>query len=112
MRAEAAPRYEAPGHWGMTAVRLQGHGATSTSSNWVGLSRFEPGGGAGFSASELERIYVVVDGELTVVDEAGGEAVLRRLDSVVFAAGESRTVENRSAQPAAMLVVMPYPPAN
>lgn len=109
-RADAAPKYEAPGHWGMAALRLQGHDATSTTSNWVGLSHFLPGGGAGPSASNLERIYVVLDGEITLIGEDGVETVLRRLDSVVFTPGESRTVENRSTMPASMLVLMPYPP--
>ena len=110
-RADAAPKYEAPGHWGMAALRLQGHEVTSTAANWVGLSHFLPGGGAGPSASDLERIYVVLDGEITVIGEDSAETVLRRLDSVVFAPGETRTVENRSTMPASMLVLMPYPPA-
>jgi quercetin dioxygenase-like cupin family protein len=93
----------------MAARRLQGHEATSTTANWVGLSRFLPGGGAGPSASGVERIYVVLDGEITVTGGDGAESVLRRLDSVVFAPGETRTVENRTALPASMLVLMPYP---
>jgi hypothetical protein len=96
----------------MAALRLQGHDATDTSANWVGLSHFLPGGGAGPSASALERIYVVLDGEITVIDGDGEQTVLRSLDSVVFGPDETRTVENRSTRPASMLVVMPYPPSD
>ncbi len=77
---------------------------------WAGLSHFLPGGGAEESGSALERLYVVVSGEVTVI--AGGEEqVLGPLDSVSFAAGEVREVINRSTMPASMLVVMPYPAA-
>lgn len=107
--AEARP-YEAPGHHEMAALRLQGHAATSTRHNWVGLSHFLPGGGADESASPLERIYVVLTGQITVTSE-GEEAVLGPLDSVCFAPGETRSVRNDTTLPATMLVLMPYPPA-
>jgi quercetin dioxygenase-like cupin family protein len=94
----------------MAALRLQGHAATTTEVNWVGLSHFLPGGGAQSSASPLERIYVVVSGQLTVTSD-GEEAVLGPLDSVCFAPGEARTLVNHTTLPATMLVLMPYPPA-
>ncbi len=60
-------------------------------------------------AAPLERIYVVLEGEITVTTEAG-DAVLGPLDSCHIAAGEERTVENRANSVAAMLVIMPNPP--
>jgi quercetin dioxygenase-like cupin family protein len=56
----------------------------------------------------LEKVYVVLDGEVTVITDAG-ETVLRRLDSCLLAPNEARSIENRTNQPASMLVVMPYP---
>lgn len=107
--ADAMP-YEAVNHHDMVALRLQGHEATGAASFWVGLSHFLPGGGAARSATPIEKVYVVVDGELTfVTDDA--EHVLGPLDSCRFAPGEARTVENRTNRVASMLVVMPYPPS-
>ena len=38
--------YEAPGHFAMTAMRLQGKEETGATKFWMGLSHFLPGGGA------------------------------------------------------------------
>ena len=43
--------YQAPGHYGMTALRLHGREEASSQTFWVGLSHFLPGGGAEFDAS-------------------------------------------------------------
>jgi mannose-6-phosphate isomerase-like protein (cupin superfamily) len=75
----------------------------------VGLSYFLPGGGAESSATPIEKVYVVVEGELTFVTD-DGEQVLGPLDSCRLAPGERRSVENRSNRVATMLVLMPYPP--
>jgi mannose-6-phosphate isomerase-like protein (cupin superfamily) len=106
-RIDAARPYDAPGHHGMTALRLQGHAASGATSAWIGLSHFLPGGGANTSASAVERMYVVVEGEITVL--VGDTAVtLGPLDSCHIPPGETRAVENRTNRPASMLVVMPY----
>jgi len=106
--SEARP-YEAPRHHGMRALRLHGWDASQTDAFWVGLSYFLPGGGADWDATATEKVYVVIEGEVTVVTD-GSEAVLGRLDSVHLKPGESRAVENRSNRPATMLVLMTYPP--
>jgi quercetin dioxygenase-like cupin family protein len=105
--SDAQP-YAAPKHHAMTALRLQGFDATDTDSFWVGLSHFLPGGGAEMDGTPVEKVYVVVAGEVTVVTD-DGERVLGALDSCHLAAGEARAVENRTNSPASMLVVMPYP---
>lgn len=105
--AEAKP-YDAPKHFNMTGLRLQGFEASPTQNFWVGLSHFLPGGGAEASAAPLERIYVVVSGDVTVITDAG-ETVLGPMDSCHLAAGEMRAIVNRTNQPASMLVIMPYP---
>jgi mannose-6-phosphate isomerase-like protein (cupin superfamily) len=100
--------YEAPKHFDMRGLRLQGFDVSPTSAFWVGLSHFLPGGGAESDATPLEKVYVVVDGTVRVeTDEC--EVDLGPLDSVWLAAGERRSIVNPTNRPASMLVVMPYP---
>jgi uncharacterized cupin superfamily protein len=107
-RAADAPAYEPVRHHDVTAWRLQGFDASGTTLFWVGLSRYEPGARAERDASATEKVYVVLEGELTVITDAG-EAVLGPLDSCYLARGEPRAVENRSGSRASMLVLMEYP---
>jgi len=102
--------YEAPKHYDMRGLRLQGFDASGAQRFWVGLSHFLPGGGAERDSTPLEKVYVVVDGEVTVTTD-DGDTVRRPLDSCWLQAGEARAIENRSNRPASMLVVMPYPEA-
>jgi uncharacterized cupin superfamily protein len=108
-RIDQAGSYQAARHHGVSALRLQGFDATAVKAFWVGLSRYEPGGRAERDASGTEKVYVVLEGELTVVTDAG-EAVLGPLDSCYLAPGEARAVENRGPEQASMLVLMQYPP--
>jgi quercetin dioxygenase-like cupin family protein len=105
--ADARP-YEAPKHFDMRGLRLQGAEASDNQGFWVGLSHFLPGGGAERDATPLEKVYVVIAGEVTVTTDAG-DTVLEPLDSCRLAPGEARAIVNRTNAPASMLVVMPYP---
>jgi quercetin dioxygenase-like cupin family protein len=107
-RIADAHSYEAPKHYDMRSLRLQGFDASGTENFWVGLSHYLPAGGAERDATPLEKVYVVVDGEITVITD-DGEQTLRRLDSCHLAPGEARAVENRTNEPASMIVVMAYP---
>lgn len=100
-----ARRYDAPGHFDMRSLRLQGLEASGADFGWVGLSHFLPGGGAEMSAGAIGKIYVVLEGALTVA-LAGGEQVLHRLDSCFIPAGEARAIRNDGNAVATMLVVM------
>ncbi len=101
--ADALP-YEAPKHHGITALRLHGGGQTNTERVVVGLSHFLPGGGADESSSEAERIYVVLEGQITVTTEDGA-VLLDPLDSCLIPPGETRSVLNATNRPASMLVI-------
>jgi quercetin dioxygenase-like cupin family protein len=105
--ADAKP-YVAPNHYEMRSLRLQGFEPGGPEKFWTGLSHFLPGGGAGPDASPLEKVYVVLAGELTVIVD-GQETVLRALDSCFIPGNETREVKNRGNAVASMLVVMPYP---
>ena len=107
-RVAEAPGYTAPKHRHVHTVRLQGHEAGPTERFWVGLSAYRPGAIAEKASAREETVYVVLDGELIVTSE-GTETVLNRLDSVHFAKGEIRSIENRSGSAALLLVTIAHP---
>lgn len=106
--SDASP-YDAPNHFGVVGLRLQGFEEGGPSNQWVGLSQFLPGGGAGPDSTPFEKVYVVLDGEMTVT--TGEESVvLGKYDSCTIPADEVRTIENKRNDVCTMLVVIPYPP--
>ena len=107
-RIAEAREYHPPLHHGCTALRLQGFDASGADFAWTGLSHIEPGGGADMDAGALGKIYVVVEGEVTVRLEDGSATVLGALDSCFIPAGEMREVRNDSDTVASMIVIMPY----
>jgi uncharacterized cupin superfamily protein len=107
-RIDEAPAYEAAKHTDVEAVRLQGFEASAAKAFWVGLSNYLPGGSAERGATDTEKVYIVLEGEITVITDEG-EAVLGPLDSIFLARGEARAVENRTDAVAKMLVLMEYP---
>ncbi|WP_417689386.1 cupin domain-containing protein [Roseibium sp.] len=104
-RLKEAASYEAPEHYGMACLRLQGKEATETRTMWVGLSHILPGGHTSLKASDQEKIYVVVAGQVTV-SNGTEEVVLGPLDSCVIAPGEPRALFNRTNEPASILLTM------
>jgi quercetin dioxygenase-like cupin family protein len=104
-----AQRYDAPKHFDMRSLRLQGFDASAAKFAWVGLSHFLPQGGAEMDAGPLEKIYVVLSGEVTLQLADGGTQVLRALDSCYIPAGEARAIRNEGNAVATMLVLMPHP---
>jgi hypothetical protein len=112
-RFDAAPEYVAPNHFDMRCVRLQGREAGPAVQLWLGVSTLAPGGHTTLEASPIEKHYVVLDGELTLVGELDGvrsEALLKRDDSCRFAPGEKRQLVNRGATEARVLLAMPFAP--
>ena len=102
--------YEAPGHFGMMAMRLSGKDETGAKKFWVGLSHFLPGGGAkwAYEDNPLEKVYFVLEGEITVRTKSG-EYILRKWDTIFLAPYEGREVINHTKQPASWLVIINYP---
>ena len=105
MKFKDAKRYEAANHVDVSALRLQGAEATKTSTFWTGVSHYLPGGKAEKSASDYERVYMVLDGEITVTTDQGS-VVLGPMDSVHIAPKETRIVENRANTVCTMLVIV------
>jgi quercetin dioxygenase-like cupin family protein len=104
-----AKPYEAPGHHDMRMLRLQGRDAGPADTLWLGMSQILPGGGTTSESSPQEKMYVVMEGELTVVAD-GGEAVLGPWDSCRIAPHEKRSLQNRTNRPVVVLLAMPLPP--
>ena len=99
--------YEAPGHFKMVALRLNGKEETGAEKFWVGLSHFLPGGGAEFGATPAEKYYFVLDGEITVKTKKE-EITLGPWDSVYIGPNEGREIINKTNKPVSMLVVINY----
>ncbi|MFG1299697.1 cupin domain-containing protein [Xanthobacter sp. V3C-3] len=110
VRIDAAPAYEAPGHHLMEMRRLQGREAGPADTVWLGLSTLAPGGGTTLDASGVEKIYLVIEGEI-VLSNGSEEVRLAARDSCRIAPGEGRQLRNDSAAPAVVLLVMPLQPA-
>eukprot|EP01032_Pedospumella_encystans_P028483 gene28483-32169_t len=97
----------------MHCLRLQGHEAGPSDTVWLGLSHLLPGGGTTLDASGVEKLYVVLEGEVTIVTEDGAQLhqhVLRQYDSARLAPGEKRALKNHTNHPASILLAMPYQP--
>jgi glyoxylate utilization-related uncharacterized protein len=107
-RYDEAPSYEAPGHFDVYGLRLQGFEVTKTRNFWMSISHFLPGGGCEYGTTPIEKVYFVLDGEVTIKTEEG-EVVLKKWDSIYLAPNETRSILNKTNSPASMLVAMPYP---
>lgn len=111
-RLRDARLYKAPGHFEVSALRLQGMEASDAGFAWVGLSHFLPGGGCEMDASPLAKVYVVIAGKIEIQLASGETETLSALDSCYIPGGESRSIRNPSNMPASMIVVMPPPPGD
>jgi quercetin dioxygenase-like cupin family protein len=105
-----AKEYVAPNHRACTTLRLFGAEAGGSKNLIAGISHFLPGGGAGPDASPPEKVYFVLDGELTVI-VGGKETVVKRGDSCYIGPNESREIINRSNQVCTIFVAVAAPPA-
>jgi quercetin dioxygenase-like cupin family protein len=103
--------YQAPKHFNMVALKLHGKEETDSQKFWMGLSHFLPGGGAELDASPVEKVYFVLEGQVTVITGSKEKVVLSKWDSIHIGAGEEREIINETNSPASMLVVINYPDA-
>ena len=110
IRLEEAKKYSPPKHSKTThAMWLQHKSMGCDAPYWVGCSYYLPGAEAEWDASPLDKIYIMLEGELTMAFD-DQEVKLGPMDSIFIGPGENRQVRNDTNRVATMLVVMPYPP--
>jgi quercetin dioxygenase-like cupin family protein len=104
-RFDDTKSYVAPNHRDYISFRLFGAEAGGPSKFMVMCSHFLPGGGAGPDSSPTEKVYVCLEGEVTII--AGGkEVTLKPNDSVYLAPNEEREIANRSHKPASIIAIL------
>lgn len=103
-RFDDAKTYDAKKHFAMSAMRLQGQGVSGLEDYWVGFSTFLPGGGAEKASSPTGKVYVVLEGEITVTT-AEGDTVLGKYDSCHLPANTERSIINNNNHVAQVLVI-------
>ncbi|AET67942.1 uncharacterized protein, possibly involved in glyoxylate utilization [Desulfosporosinus orientis DSM 765] len=101
--------YHAPKHFDTRTMKLHGTEETGATKFWMGMSYFLPGGGSEYSYedSPTEKIYFVIDGEITVKSKTE-TFVLRKNDSLFIGPNEGREMINETNQVATVLVVISY----
>jgi quercetin dioxygenase-like cupin family protein len=104
-----AKTYAAPNHRDFTGLRLFGAEAGGSKSLIVGISHFLPGGGAGPDTSPPEKVYFVLEGELTLIVD-GKETVLKKHDSCFIGPDEKREIVNRTNEVCSILVAIALAP--
>jgi mannose-6-phosphate isomerase-like protein (cupin superfamily) len=95
--------YQAANHRDCAALRVFGAEAGVTKSLIVGVSHYLPGGGAGPDATPPEKVYFVLEGELTIIVD-GKETVLKKHDSCFIGPNENREIVNRGNEVCSILV--------
>lgn len=105
-RFDAAKTYDAKNHFGMSAMRLQGQGVSTLEDYWVGFSTFLPGGGADKGAAPTGKVYVVLEGQITVTT-ADGDTTLSKFDSCYLPPNTERSILNKTNHIVQMLVLSP-----
>ena len=102
--------YFPPGHFGVTCKRYHGKDETNAEKFWIGISEFEPGGGADWAYDDnpLEKVYFVLEGEMTITDKDGNKRRATEIvaDNVYFA--DSKT-ESTPAAPSQNAAAFAYP---
>lgn len=105
-RFDAATTYDAKKHFGMSAMRLQGQGVSGLDDYWIGFSTFLPGGGAEKAAAPTGKVYVVLEGEITVTT-SDGDTVIGKFDSCYLPPNTERSIINATNNVVRMLVFSP-----
>ena len=64
-----------------------------------------------YEDNPLEKVYFVLEGEMTVTDKDGNKYVIHPMESISFPPNEGRGLKNEGDKPAKMLVIINYPEA-
>lgn len=101
--------YSAPKHFDVSTLKLHGKEESGVQQFWMGMSYFLPGGGAeyAYEDSPTEKIYFVIDGEITVKSKTE-TIVLKKFDSLYIGPNEGREIINETNNIATVLVAISY----
>jgi quercetin dioxygenase-like cupin family protein len=109
-RKSEAYKYEAAKHFDVRTTRLCDPQDVNSGVMTVGLSHFLPGGGCEFGANQLESVYYIVEGEmtLTVENDEGLQqvTVLNKGDAFHCGPGTKKSVVNSGSESCQMLVAL------
>jgi quercetin dioxygenase-like cupin family protein len=86
---------------------IQGGEASSADFVVVNHSTFPPQTRVRMSVAPIAKIYLVLEGAITLEQADGRRDVLQRRDSVFVPANEARALVNETAVPAIILVIKP-----
>ncbi len=100
--------YEAPGHFQCLTTRLHDPQDVNEGALVMGLTHFLPGGGTNFGNNNMESIYYILEGEMTLTTD-DGETLLRAGDSFHCGPGTNKCVKNTGHTCAQMLVALTTP---
>lgn len=108
---ENATIYEAPGHSGVVLRRFHGKEETGAQKFWVGMSTFEPGGGAGWGYGDnpCEKVYFMLEGEMTIRDREGNEWKIKPWETFSMGPNEERYFANESDGVSRVVVIITFP---
>lgn len=99
VKLQDVQEYEPPAHFGTKCLKVQGEDSGLTKF-WQGVSTFAVDGGAdwqygeGTFGSHTEKTYLVIEGSITVENEAGEQFVLGPWDSIAMLPNEKRKMWN------------------
>jgi len=105
-RKYSPPKHDVTIH----AMHLQHKDMGCDAPFWVGCSYYLPQAKAEMSSTPLCKVYVMLEGNLTIELKDGSKHVIGKGDSVYIEPDEEREIRNETNAVATILVVMPYPP--
>ena len=103
--------YAPPGHFNVSCAKVADTN-TGLTKFWQGLSVFEADGGAdwqfgeGTPGSQFEKSYFVIEGEITVENEAGEQFIASRFDTISFLENDKRKMWVSGGNVATVLVTV------
>lgn len=95
-------QYDAPAHFGEYGIIK--FAKDQTQKTIVSYTYFHPNGGCEMGAAPVERVYVVINGSITVSGDNNEAHDLEKGDMLYIAPGENRDVKVNNGQAAEVLV--------
>ena len=96
--------YEAKNHFGIWGIKKLADGEAKNLS--ISISEFLPNGGALMTASEKDRVYMVLRGTMDVNGEDGSFYPMERGDMIFIPAGEKREIKVIGGTACRILVII------